>query len=258
MVSQRNRILELKEYFSTLGIVVNIGKNKARGHKGVFMHGFDNYRIDISKNVNEEEALSILLHEFAHYVHYTYDNKLKSLDFIFEDFSDELREEIINITVQEIPKDFATKLYSVKDVLNKEVKILSNEIKSVCPFFKLSQKNKEIEKSLPMPYKYLLKYDNVKYFDNLLSVNKIEENKSLNNLQKTYIKLKSKQRALNRINSKINRLNKYYNNTSELFARFVDAYYTKPDLVERLAPKTKELFKNSKINLLKELDRIIN
>lgn len=258
MVSQRNRVLELKEYFSKLGIVVNIGKNKARGHKGVFMHGFDNYRIDVSKNINEDEAISILLHEFAHYVHYTYDKKLKSLDFIFENFTDELREELISITVQDIPKDFATKLYNAKDALSNEVKTLSNEIKSVFPLFKLSEKNKDIEKTLPLPYKYLLKYDNVKYFNDLLSVNKIEDNRALNDIQKKYIKLKSKQRALKRINSKISRLNKYYNNSSELFARFIDAYYTKPDMAERFAPKVTAILKKSNINLLKEVDKIMN
>ena len=36
MVSERNRIIRLKEYFESLGIEVNIGKNKARGNKGFF------------------------------------------------------------------------------------------------------------------------------------------------------------------------------------------------------------------------------
>ena len=75
MACERNRIIVLKEYLSSLDINVNIGKNKARGHKGVFMRSFNNYRIDISDNVPEENVISVVLHEFAHYIHYSGDKK---------------------------------------------------------------------------------------------------------------------------------------------------------------------------------------
>ena len=110
MVSEGNRIIELVKYLSTLGISVNIGKNRARGHKGIFMHCSTDYRIDISKDISQEEILSTLLHEFAHFVHYRYDKGLKSLAFVFDVFSDDLREELIKITVLDISKDFASKL----------------------------------------------------------------------------------------------------------------------------------------------------
>ena len=258
MVSKRNRILELKEYLSALGISVNIGKNKARGHRGVFMHNFNDFRIDIAKNIDEEGVLSTLLHEFAHYIHYSYDKNLKSLSFVFEDFSDDIREELIKVTVEEVPKEYASKLYQAKQDINNDIKLLSADIKINYPLFKITEKNAEIEKTLPLPLRYLLKYDNVKYFNQILSVEKIDEDCSLNEVQKKYIKLKSKQRALKRINSRISRLNKYYNNNSELFARFVGAYYMKPDLTKRLAPKAYAKLQNSNIQLLNGINKIFD
>ena len=46
---------------------------------------------EIAKNagveLSDEEVLSVLLHEFAHYVHYKHDKKLKSLDFAFDELT---------------------------------------------------------------------------------------------------------------------------------------------------------------------------
>ena len=257
MASERNRSLELKEYFSKLGIDVKMGKTKARGHRGVFMHSFNKYRIDISKNLDEPSVLSTMLHEFAHYVHYKYDKNLKSLDFVFGDFTDDIKEELIKVTVQEIPKDFAMELYNIKNSINNEIKNLLTQIKISLPNFKLSEKNKEIERTLSNPIKYLLRYDNVKCFNHLYSVDNIESDYNLTDIQKNYIKIKSKQRALKRINSKICRLNKYYNNNSELFARFVDAYYTKPELIQKIAPNACAKFGDSKIKYFDQLDKIL-
>ena len=256
MVGERNRILELKEYLSELGISVNIGKTKARGHKGIFMHSFNDCRIDISKNVSDVEVLSILLHEFAHYIHYSYDKSLKNLDFVFGDYSDDIREELIRVTVSNVPKEFAANLFNAKLQINNDIKFLTNNIKSVDKNFKLSEKNNNIEQSLPLPYKYLLKYDKVKYFNDIFSADKIDENLRLNDVQKAYIKLKSKQRALRRVNCRISRLNKYYNNPTELFARFIDAYYTKPEMTQKLAPESCLKLKNSNIEFLKKVNDI--
>ena len=220
MADKRDRILVLKEYLSSLGISVNIGKNKARGHKGIFMRRFNNYRIDISKELSEDKMLPVVLHEFGHYIHYTYDSSLKNLDFIFGEQSEELREELIKITVQEVPKDFASALYSKKKQLNTEIKALSDNLKQIVPDFKLSERNKSIEKNMSMPIKYLTKYDNVKFLNKVYSLSKLKE-LNLSDKENLYLIIKSKQRALNRINSKINRLNRYYNNPSELFARFL-------------------------------------
>ena len=37
MADKRDRILELTKYIESLGVQVNLGKNKARGNKGIFL-----------------------------------------------------------------------------------------------------------------------------------------------------------------------------------------------------------------------------
>ena len=113
MVSQRNQLKELERYLSRIGISVNIGKNKARGNQGIFIAGKE-LRIDVSNAVDENARLSILLHEFAHYVHYCYDHKLKSLKCIFGELTENEEEELLRVTVHKIPKDSAKFLYSKK------------------------------------------------------------------------------------------------------------------------------------------------
>ena len=256
MACERNRIIELREYLSSLGITVNIGKNKARGHKGIFMHRSDLCRIDVAEDVKEENILSVMLHEFAHYIHYNYDKKLLSLDFIFGEMTDELREELIKITVNEVPKEFAFALYAKKEELNGEIKNLVRRIKVYYPDFKLSQKNKKIEKEINGAIKYLLKYDRVNFFGKLYSIDKISEY-DLKEEVKLYLLISSKQRAVKRINSRINRLNKYYNNLSELFARFLDSYYTKTDYTKDIAPTACSFIEKSNSPYIENLNKIL-
>ena len=257
MACERNRIIELKEYLLSLGIKVNIGKNKARGHKGIFMHRFGGCRIDISDNVPQENVLSVILHEFAHYIHYSYDTTLHSLDFIFGEFSDELREELIKITVKDIPKEFATALCTKKSALNEEIKDILKKIKVYEPGFKLSENNKSIEKNISYPVKYLLKYDRVKIGDELYSLDKLEKSK-IGEKEMLYMLLKSKQRAVKRINSRISRLNKYYNNPTELFARFLDSYYTKAEYTRQNAPVASSILSESNNPFITKLNQIFN
>ena len=82
MVSKRDRILNFINYIESLGIEVNFNKNKARGNKGFFKAIGVKYRIDISKGLTEDEQLSVLLHEFAHYIHYSYDKNLQNLEIV--------------------------------------------------------------------------------------------------------------------------------------------------------------------------------
>ena len=255
MVSERNRVIELKEYLSSLGICVNIGKTKARGNNGVFMHRFDNFRIDVSGKVKQEEILSVILHEFAHYIHYSYDKTLNSLDFIFSNYDDELKEELIKITVNEIPKDFAVALYSEKDKLKSEIKELSAKIKIFHPDFKLAQTSSCLDKLINYPLKYLLKYDRVKYLGKLYSVHELDDYK-ISEDAKLYLLIKSKQRAVNRINSKISKLNRYYNSPSELFARFLESYYTKSVYTKSVAPTAYSYINKSENPYIKKLNKI--
>jgi len=255
MVSERDRILELQKYLLSLGISVNIGKNKARGNKGVFIRKFNNFRIDISKDVEENDIMSVILHEFAHYIHYLSDKNMSSLNFIFDDLTDELKEELIEITVKNVPKDFASALYSQKQCLKNEVKSLISQLKILYPKFKISKNNYDIEKKFDYPIKYLVKYDRIKYQGRLYSIEKLNEY-NLTEVEELYLKIKSKHRALKRLCSKINRLNKYYNNPTELFARFVASYYTNKEYTEQKAPRACYYIKKSKNKYIERLNCI--
>jgi len=258
MVSERDRIVELSEYLSSLGVNINIGKNRARGHKGIFMRNGSEYRIDVSKSIDKNDCLSVMLHEFAHFVHYSYDKTLKSLDFAFGELSDELQEELIKITVQEVPKNFASNLFNIKQNLQSQIKNFSDEIRKFDKNFKLSCPDKKIEKEIPYPIKYLLKYDKVKFMNKIYDIENLDNDYDLSQEKKLYILIKSKQRALKRINSKINRINKYYNNPSELFARFVDFYYTNPEYTRTTAPVACARFRESNIDFFKKIDTIFS
>lgn len=122
MACERNRILEIVQYFESLGIEVNIGKNKARGNRGFFKVKNECFRIDIAKNQSEEVVLRTLVHEFAHFVHYNYDKKLKSLNFIIDDNDIELQEELIKLTVDSIPKASIKPLFDYKEELETRLK----------------------------------------------------------------------------------------------------------------------------------------
>lgn len=225
MASERNRVTRLAEYITSLGVIVNIGKNKARGNKGIFCKKRDGYRIDISENIEADSTLSTLLHEFAHYIHYCNDSTLSSLDFVFKDLSELEQEELIKITVQNVPKEFASSLYKCKQHYMLENKKLVSYIKAVYPNFKVSEPFKPIERLLKYPVKYLLKYDKIQVLTQIYAVDTLENDfKTLTEEQIAYIRLKSNQRQLARINSKINRLNKYYNQPSELWARFFELF----------------------------------
>ena len=114
----------------------------------------------------------------------------------------------------------------------------------------MSEKYKPIEKSLAhSSCKYLLKYDRVKVFENfqfkIYSIKNLNEDfPQINDTAKLYIKLRAKQRVLKRLHSKISRLNKYYNNPSELIARSFEYYVTNPEFMKIKTPKLYDYYKN--------------
>lgn len=237
MVSERNRVLDLSLYLKSLGIKVNVGKNKAFGNKGVFKAVKDVYRIDIAKGQSEESVIRTLAHEFAHYVHYQYDKTLKSLDFIFPD-DDEILEDLINITVQTISKQSIKPFFEKKELLENEITTLKNELENLYPNLKLIDYSKKIEQKIKnTSLKYLLKYDKVKVIEAFLpviySIETIDAEKDI----ELYLKLVSKKRALKRINSKIARLNRYYNLPTELFARSFELYISEPLVLKNVSPR---------------------
>jgi len=259
MASERNRILELAEYFTSLGIDLNLFTTKARGNKGIFIHNNNGQcRIDISQNTDDKQALSVMLHEFAHFVHCQYDKSMNSLDFIFGELTEDIKEELIHITLQKIPKESISPLFRTKKEINIEIHKLANEIRTKYKNFKLSENCKEIEKNFSNPLKYLLKYDRIKYFDKIYSVDKLTTDfKNITTIEKDYIILKSKQRIVKRINSKINRLNNYYSSYNELFARFIELYYTDFIKANKIAPILCKKMQNSNIKEFKQVEKIL-
>jgi len=255
MVSKRNRILNLENYIKSCGIDVNIGKNKARGNKGFFKVKGSDFRIDIAKKQNEEAILKTLAHEFAHFVHYNYDKSLKKLDFIFDDENETILAELLNITVDSISKDSIKPLFQIKEGLKTDILNITEKLKQQFGFNENVESCFNIEQKIRKTnLKYLLKYDRVKVVEFLAT--KVYTIEDLDECSDTnlYLKLKSKQRALKRVNSKISRLNKYYNSPTELFARSFELYIADNNKLLRIAPNVHKEFekalKEDKIKLL--------
>ena len=250
MASTGNRILELVSLISSYGVEVNIGKNKAQGNKGFFKAKGDKYRIDINKNVSDEEVLRVLVHEFAHFLHYTYCKKMNNLEFILKDKEAEFLEELIELTVSLVPSEMPKKLFAQKDEIKNLIKPLVANIKSIYPDFFVSKPYKKIENSIKNRYaKMLLKYDAVKVVDffeqKVYHIQELDKCfPELTQIQKTYILLKSKQRMLSRVNSRISKINRYYNSCTELFARSIELYMFNREQFEKMAPNLIDMYDN--------------
>lgn len=243
MVSERNRILDIVEYIESCGIEVNLKKNKARGNKGFFSAKGVDFRIDIAKGQSDANTLSILAHEFAHFLHYRYDNTLKSLEFVFSQFDEIIEEELLKITVEAIPASMAKSLFEQKETLKTEIAELSKELTKSNRLSLSKAEQATFEKQIKYsPLKYLLKHDKVKVIDgfkeSFYSIDSLERNSEMN----LYIILNSKKRALQRINTRINRLNKYYNSPTELFARAFELLITNEEKLLSLAPNVHKAF----------------
>ena len=95
----------------------------------------------------------------------------------------------------------------------------------------------------------MLKYDKIQILNKVYSITNIDNDfPSLSSVQIAYLSLKSKQRAQKRVNSRICKLNKYYNRPAELLARFAEVYFLEPDKSYSLAPK----FSNIMDNIIKQ------
>ena len=261
MACQRDRIIKLKDYIESFGIKVNIGKNKARGNRGVFINKGNLSRIDVSQCINYEDSASVLVHEFFHYLHYKNDRTMKSLDFSFGKTNDVILEELINVTVQFVPKTFATSLFDAKSSVLKEISELTSIIKSEYPNFNRNKPFPEIERNIRGTAKFLLKYDRIKMLNKVVSIDNIDVFSKLSKTDIYYLKLKSKQRMLRRIDSRINKYNRYYNSPSELLARFAEMYFTRNEKARSIAPNActrfDETIKRGEDNTLSELSSIL-
>lgn len=251
---------ELIRYFEELGLSVNTN-TKARGHQGFF---FQN-RIDISKNTKGERIIPTLLHEFSHFIHSKIEPEMVKTGGTFEilfnlqtsSFSGSKLEEIINkelILVTNFVDDSSLchKMKERKEQLKKKIKTLENRIKADYPEFMRSKKFKDFDKYIKKSKaKYLLKYDTVKFITPFL---RREEIFSINSLERdfpdmsesfcAYIRLKSAQKKQTKLSNRINRLNKYYNKPTELFARFIEGLFIDSEETKYLAPTSYSLFNN--------------
>lgn len=250
MACQRDGIISLKNYIESLGISINIGKNKARGNRGFFRVSKNKqFRIDIATGLSEEEIVQVLVHETIHYIHYYYDKTLKSLDFIFDKYNGDYEEALLSLTVDSIPKSSVEPLFEKKNELKSEISRYTDSIKKLYPDIKLSNRKNELEKQLlRTDAKYLLKYDSVKVFSGfsfkLYSIKNVNNDfKSLTSAQYDYLKLMSAKRKLSKINSRISRLNRYYSTPTELLARSFEYFVLKPEDMKQKTPELYEYYK---------------
>ena len=246
MVSKRDCLVNVKNYLESLNIQVNIAKNAAQGHKGFFSVRNNVYRIDISRKVEQDSILRILVHEFAHYLHFINDNSLRSLDFILGKQSEKLIEELIELTVASIPSETVKPLFEMQATLIAEIAELNDKLFLGCNRNEIKTISFELEKKIKKTkLKYLLNYDRVKIFTlfgpELVSINDLQDNSDVT----VYLKLKSKKRALKRVNSRMNKLNKYYNTPTELFARSFEYFIFEKNVFIEKAPTVYNLYLNA-------------
>ena len=240
MVSTRNSTLiksELIRYITSLGITVNT-VTKARGNRGFFKEG----RIDVSKTLDDDFAVRVLIHEFAHYSHFKLDRKMNDLDVLFGTGADGLTEELLDVTKFVDNNAIAEKLTTEKEKLATKIKTLTNMIKSTYPDFSSVSDFKTFKRYARFSdVRYLEKYDRVKVSS--VSSNKLytiatvkEDFPDIEEEFVAYLKLKSSQRRRAKISRRITKLKKYYAEPCELFARFAEGLYLDLEKVKCVAP----------------------
>lgn len=242
---------ELIRYFKSLGLEVHTG-TKARGHQGFYMKN----RIDISKNIPECRVAPTLLHEFAHYIHSKLEPQMLrtggTLEVLFNDTNTETyKKELIEVTLFVDKNAKCERLEHHKELIKEKILEQENIIKKTYPKFQRSKKFKEFDKYIKNSNaKYLLKYDRVKLITGMFF--KKTEVYSIENIEKdfcdmpeafaAYIRLNSWRKKQARITAKINKLKKYYQKPTELFARLMEGLYLNPKRIQTIAPHTCQRF----------------
>ena len=108
----------------------------------------------------------------------------------------------------------------------------------------------------------MLKHDRVKvlgfFSSKIYSIDDIKFSTEITSDEIDYLILKSKQRALKRINSRISKLNCYYNSNTELFARSIELYAKNKEEFKLKAPKLyNKITKAIEENRVPELSNLI-
>ena len=246
-------LTDMIKFAESLGINVNT-RTKARGHQGFFLNNRI-ARIDLSVFLDEKRKKEVLIHEFAHFIHHKIESDVAknhgSLEKLFNTHDVKtIEKELLEVTKFVDKNRAINKLNTHRSESLAKIKILDRKIKSKYPEFKRSYPFKPFDNPLKKTdAKYLLKYDRVKIRTPFLGRLKVYSIKTFSqdfpqfdDLMSDYILLKSHQRMLKRISSRINRLNKYYKRPSELFARFVEGIYIDINLVKELAPTASNRF----------------
>ena len=234
---------ELIRYISSLDLQVNT-VTKARGNRGFFKDG----RIDISKTLDDDNAVKTIIHEFAHYINYKLDKKLDSIELLFGLDTPTLRRELLEVTKFVDKNAHCLKLSEEKDRLAENIKKLSDNIKTTYPKFSGNDELKEFNKYAKWSdLRYLAKYDRVKVnggvSSKIYSVKTVKTDfPDMPEIFADYLQLRSEQRRRAKIMRRLNKLNKYYSEPCELFARFIEGLYLDSEKVKELAPRAYEQF----------------
>ena len=241
------------EFIRNCGIEVKTN-TKARGNQGLYQKN----RIDISNTIKDEKAISVLVHEFAHHIHSKIDKNFiknpSTLSTLFDtnDIS-QIKSELINVTKLTDKNSRLTVFLNAKEETAKTIKGMQSAIKREYPNFLRSKKFPEFERYIKnSDAKYLVKYDAVKLMkgfffkkEHILTVKNLENDfPDMPKAFQLYIKLCSLQRKQSKLTRRINKLSKYYENPTELFARYVSGYFMTPETVETVAPVTTKKFLN--------------
>ena len=239
------------DFLRALNIEVKTN-TKARGNNGLYQKN----RIDVARGLTEEQAIDVLVHEFAHHIHYKIDKDfLKnggSLENIFNtDNIVEIKEELINVT-NLIDKNSRLNIFlKAKEEASNQIKGMQSAIKRDYPNFLRSKKFPEFEKYIiGSEAKYLVKYDAIRIMqgfffkkERILTVKNIETDfPDMPKAFQLYIRLCSMQRKQAKITRRIGKLNKYYEIPTELFARYVQGYFSTPETISTVAPNTTRRF----------------
>ena len=245
------------EFLHNCGIEVKTN-TKARGNQGLYQKN----RIDLSRNIKEDKAIEVLVHEFAHHIHYKIDKDFTrnggSLEKLFDtkDIS-QIKAELINVTRLTDKNSRLSVFTQAKEETAKNVTGMQKAIRRDYPNFLRSKKFPEFEKYIKnSDAKYLVKYDAIKIMKGIFF--KKEQTYSVKNLEndfpdmpkafQLYIKLCSMQRKQAKISRRINKLSKYYEKPTELFARFVAGYFMTPETIKTVAPISTQKFDKLLIN----------
>ncbi len=239
------------DFLRALNIEVKTN-TKARGNNGLYQKN----RIDVARGLTEEQAIEVLVHEFAHHIHYKIDKEfLKnggSLENIFNTSNIiEIKEELINVT-NLIDKNSRLNIFlKAKEEAANQIKGMQSAIRRDYPNFLRSKKFPEFEKYIKgSDAKYLVKYDAIRLMqgfffkkERILTVKNIETDfPDMPKAFQLYIRLCSMQRKQAKITRRIGKLNKYYEKPTELFARYVQSYFSTPETISTVAPNTTKRF----------------